>query len=255
MNSPFDLTGKVALVTGASSGLGRHMALTLARAGARVALAARRVDKLEGLAAEIAAFDGRALPVAMDVTAPQSVARAVAETETELGALSVCVVNAGIARREDIAAVEDAAWAETMATNLDGANRTARAAAAAMAKHGRGGSIVNVASILGLRASARVPAYGAAKAALINLTQSMALGYAKHGIRVNAIAPGYIETDLNRDYLRSPAGAKMVERVPLGRFGEPAALDGALLLLASDAGRYMTGATLVVDGGHSLAFL
>lgn len=255
MNPPFDLTGKVALVTGASSGLGRHMALTLARAGARVALAARRVDRLEGLAAEIVAFDGRALPVAMDVTDPQSVARAVAETETELGPLSVCVVNAGIARREDIAAVEDPAWAETMATNLDGANRTARAAAAAMARHGHGGSIVNVASILGLRASARVPAYGAAKAALISLTQSMALGYARHGIRVNAIAPGYIETDLNRDYLRSPAGAKMAERVPLGRFGEPASLDGALLLLASDAGRYMTGTVLVVDGGHSLAFL
>ncbi len=255
MNTPFDLTGKVALVTGASSGLGRHMAITLARAGARVALAARRIDKLEALAAEIAAFDGRALPFAMDVTDSGSVTRAIAEAETELGALAVCVNNAGIALKENIAEIDDDAWSKTMATNLDGANRVARAAAAAMVAHGHGGSIVNIASILGLRTSARVPAYAAAKAAILSLTQSLALAHAKSAIRVNAIAPGYIETDLNRAYLQTAAGAKMVERVALGRFGQPADLDGALLLLASDAGRYMTGTVLVVDGGHTLAFL
>jgi 2-deoxy-D-gluconate 3-dehydrogenase len=124
-----------------------------------------------------------------------------------------------------------------------------------MTAHGHGGSVVNIASILGLRTSVRVPAYAAAKAAIISLTQTMALGHAKAGIRVNAIAPGYIETDLNRAYLQTPAGAKMVGRVALGRFGQPADLDGALLLLASDAGRYMTGTVLVVDGGHTLAFL
>lgn len=255
MNGPFDITGRTALVTGASSGLGRHMALTLARAGARVALAARRVDRLEELAKEIAAFDGRALPVVMDVTDAASVVRAIAEAETELGTLAICINNAGIALKENIADPADPAWDETMATNLDGANRVARAAAAAMVAHGKGGSIVNIASILGLRASARVPAYAAAKAAVLSLTQTLALAHARHAIRVNAIAPGYIETDLNRAYLATPSGQKMVERVALGRFGQPGDLDGALLLLASDAGRYMTGTTLVVDGGHTLAFL
>lgn len=253
--NPFDLGGKVALVTGASSGLGAHMARTLAKAGAKVAIAARRVDRLEALAAEIAASDGRALPVAIDVTDPQSVRRAVEEAETELGPLSICVNNAGIARKERIAELDDPAWRETIATNLDGANFVARAALNAMRAHKHGGSLVNIASILGLRAASRVPAYSAAKAALLSLTQSLALAEGRNGIRVNAIAPGYVETDLNREFLRSSAGAQMVERVALGRFGRPEDLDGALLLLASDAGRYMTGAVLVVDGGHTLSFL
>lgn len=253
--NPFDLSGKVALVTGASSGLGAHMAKVLAGAGAKVAIAARRVDRLEALAEEIAASDGRALPVAMDVTDPTSVARAVEEAETELGALSICVNNAGIGRKERIAELDDPAWRETIATNLDGANLVARAALNAMRAHKHGGSLINIASILGLRPAARVPAYSATKAALISLTQSLALAEGPNGIRVNAIAPGYIETDLNRDFLRSPAGAKMVERVALGRFGRREDLDGGLLLLASDAGRYMTGTTLVVDGGHTLSFL
>jgi len=255
MTPPFDLAGQVALVTGASSGLGHAMALTLARAGARVAVAARRVDRLESLCAQIAAFDGRALAVAMDVTDAASVTAGFAAAQTELGPLAICVNNAGIGRREDTRKTDDAAWRETMATNLDGANYVARAAAGAMVAQGTGGSIVNIASILGLRPSPRVPAYSAAKAAVISLTQSLALAYAPHKIRVNAIAPGYIETDLNREHLRSPGGAKMVERVALGRFGQAADLDGALLLLASDAGRYMTGSVLVVDGGHTLAFL
>lgn len=252
---PFDLTGKVALVTGASSGLGAHMAKTLAGAGAKVAIAARRVDRLEALAEEIAASDGRALPVAMDVTDPASVARAIEEAQTELGALSICVNNAGIARKEKIAELDDPAWRETMATNLDGANLVARGALKAMRAHKHGGSLINIASVLGLRAAARVPAYSAAKAALLSLTQSLALAEGPNFIRVNAIAPGYIETDLNRDFLRSPSGAKMAERVALGRFGRAEDLDGALLLLASDSGRYMTGAVLVVDGGHTLSFL
>lgn len=255
MSAIFDLTGKVALVTGASSGLGAHMAKTLAKAGAKVAIAARRVDRLEALAAEIVAAGGRALPVAMDVTDAQSVTRAFDEAETELGALSVVINNAGIARKENASAIDDPAWRETFATNLDGANLVARAAIAAFRKHGHGGALINIASILGLRVSARVPAYSAAKAALISLTQTLALTAAKDGIRVNAIAPGYIETDLNREHLRSPAGAKMVERVAMGRFGQPEDLDGALLLLAADAGRYMTGSVLVVDGGHTLSFL
>jgi NAD(P)-dependent dehydrogenase (short-subunit alcohol dehydrogenase family) len=255
MTNPFDIGGQVALVTGASSGLGRAMAITLARAGARVAVAARRVDRLESLCAEIAAFDGRALAVAMDVTDAASVTAGFATAQTELGPVDICVNNAGIVRKEDPNKTDDAGWRDTMATNLDGANTVARAAANSMLAIGKGGSIINIASILGLRPSVRVPAYSAAKAAVISLTQSLALAYAPHKIRVNAIAPGYIETDLNRDYLRSAAGAKMVERVALGRFGQAADLDGALLLLASNAGRYMTGSVLVVDGGHTLAFL
>ncbi|HEX6980398.1 MAG TPA: glucose 1-dehydrogenase [Alphaproteobacteria bacterium] len=251
----FDLTGKVAFVTGASSGLGRHFALTLARAGAKVAIGARRLDRLEDLAKEIAAFDARALPLRLDVTDQLSVERAMAEAETELGSLNILVNNAGIATTTSFLEQDEAGWRDVLATNLDGAWRVARLAARQMAAHGHGGSIINIASILGLRPAARVSAYAAAKAALISLTQTMALELARHGIRVNALAPGYVETDLNREFLQSPAGAAMVKRVPLRRFGAPEDLDGAMLLLASDAGRYMTGSVVVVDGGHALGFL
>jgi len=251
----FDLTGRVAVVTGASSGLGRHFALTLARAGAKVAVAARRLPKLEDLAAEIAGFDGRALPVALDVTDAGSVAAALEAVETELGPIDILVNNAGVAATAPFLDQSEDEWRRVLATNLDGAWRTARAAATLMVKHGRGGAIVNIASILGLRAAGQVSAYSAAKAALINLTQTMALELARHRIRVNALAPGYIATDLNRDFLRGPAGQAMLKRVPLRRFGEVGDLDGALLLLASEAGRYMTGSVIVVDGGHSLGFL
>lgn len=255
MSELFDLSGRVAVVTGASSGLGRHFALTLAKAGAKVALAARRLDKLEELAAEIAKFDGRALPTALDVTDEASVAAALDAVETELGPIAILVNNAGVAATAPLLDQSEDEWRRILGTNLDGAWRTARAAARLMSKHGRGGSIVNIASILGLRAAGQVSAYSAAKAALLNLTETMALELARHRIRVNALAPGYIETDLNRDFLHSDAGQAMVKRVPLRRFGDVADLDGALLLLASDAGRYMTGSVIVVDGGHSLGFL
>lgn len=255
MDNLFNLNGKVALVTGASSGLGRHMAMTLARMGAHVALAARRTDKLEIVASEIAKENGTAIPVTMDVNEPASVLRAVSEAEKLLGMISICVNNAGIAIKEDLANPVDAAWERTIATNLSGANYVARAAAEAMSARSVGGTIINVSSILGLRPSARVPAYSAAKAAILSLTQSMALAYARRSVRVNAIAPGYIETDLNRDFLSTDAGVRMVERIAVGRFGQPGDLDGALLLLSSDASKYMTGTTVVIDGGHSLAFL
>jgi NAD(P)-dependent dehydrogenase (short-subunit alcohol dehydrogenase family) len=253
--NPFDLSGQVALVTGASSGLGRHFALTLARAGAKVAIAARRTDRLEDLAKEIAALDGRALPVPLDVTDPGSVERAVTAAETELGAVTILVNNAGVAATSSFLDQTDDQWRAVLDTNLDGARRVARATAKHMAAHDHGGAIVNIASILGLRPAGGVSAYAAAKAGLISLTQTMALELARHRIRVNALAPGYIATDLNRDFLKSPAGEAMVKRVPLRRFGEPADLDGALLLLVSGAGRYMTGSIVVVDGGHALGFI
>lgn len=253
--NPFDLSGQVAIVTGASSGLGRHFALTLARAGAKVAIAARRADRLEALAREIAALDARALPVPLDVTDGTSVERAVDAAETELGALTILVNNAGVATTSGFLDQDEAQWRSILDTNLDGAWRMARAVAGRMAAHGHGGAIVNIASVLGLRPAGGVSAYAAAKAALISLTQTMALELARHRIRVNALAPGYIETDINRDFLRSPAGQAMTERVPMRRFGEAADLDGALLLLTSGAGRYMTGSIVVVDGGHSLGFI
>lgn len=255
MSDPFALTGCVAVVTGASSGLGRHFALTLARAGAKVAVAARRIELLKALDAEIASFDGRALPVAMDVTSPESVSAALQTVETELGAINILVNNAGIAATRSFLEQGEEEWRQVLDTNLDGAWRVARATAGLMVKHGKGGAIINIASILGLRVASHLSAYGAAKSALISLTQTMALELARHRIRVNALAPGYIETDLNREFLTGESGQALVKRVPMRRFGALEDLDGPLLLLASDAGRYMTGSVIVVDGGHSLGFL
>jgi NAD(P)-dependent dehydrogenase (short-subunit alcohol dehydrogenase family) len=252
---PFDVAGKVALVTGASSGLGRHFALTLARRGAKVALAARRADRLEALAAEIAAFDGRALPVTLDVTDPGSVDAAVEHVETELGPLAVLVNNAGIADVSPFLEQSEEGWKRVLDTDLTGLMRVGRAAARRMAAHGQGGAIVNIASIAGIRPGSGLAAYSAAKAAVISLTQTMARELARHAIRVNALAPGYIETDINRDFLRSAAGRALGERVPMKRFGLPDDLDGPLLLLVSDAGRFVTGVTLPVDGGHLLSAL
>ena len=248
--NPFDLTGKVALVTGASSGLGRHFALVLARQGAKVALAARRADRLEDLAQEIASFDGRALPVEMDVTRRESVAGAIEAAETELGPLDVVVNNAGIALTAPALKVEEEDWARVIETNLSGVFRVAQAAGARMAARGEGGSIVNIASILGLGGASLLASYSAAKAGVINLTRTLALEWAKSGVRVNTLAPGYIETDINRDTLHSPAGEIMRKKIPQRRFGQPQDLDGALLLLASDASLFMTGSTVVVDGGQ-----
>jgi len=242
------LAGKTALVTGASSGLGRHFAQLLARHGARVIVAARRREALDGVAA---ALGDAARAVTLDVRDAPAVER----TMAELGPLDIVVNNAGIALTGKALDVDDDDWQRVLDTDLSGAFRVARGAARALAHAKRGGVIVNVASILGLRVAKQVPAYVAAKAGLLRLTEALALEFAPLRIRVNALAPGYVETDLNREFLHSPAGDAMVKRVPLRRFGQPQDLDGALLLLVSDAGRYMTGATIVVDGGHTLAWL
>ena len=249
------LAGTSALVTGASSGLGRHFARLLARHGARVVIAARRTDALRELGAEIAAAGGTAWPVALDVRDPASVTQAVGEAVARSGGLDLLVNNAGVALTRPALLTSEDDWRQVLDTNLDGAFRVARAVAQAMADAKRGGAIVNVASILGFRVAKQVAAYIAAKAALLKLSEAMALEWAPLGIRVNALAPGYIETELNRDFLRSPAGESLQKRVALRRFGTPEDLDGPLLLLASAAGGYMTGATITVDGGHSLAWL
>jgi NAD(P)-dependent dehydrogenase (short-subunit alcohol dehydrogenase family) len=252
-----DLSGRMALVTGASGGLGAHFARVLARHGAAVALAARRVDRLEGLAAEIAAAGGRAHAVAMDVTDAASVETAVRAAEGALGTtIDVLVNNSGVSGRgARLLDLEDADVAGVLDVNLTGAFRVAKAVVRRLVEAGRPGSVVNVASILAFGTSPGVGPYAASKAGLAHLTRAMALEWARHGVRVNALAPGYILTDINRDYFASDAGKAMIRRVPQRRLGDPSDLDGPLLLLASDASRYMTGAVLTVDGGHLCAGL
>jgi NAD(P)-dependent dehydrogenase (short-subunit alcohol dehydrogenase family) len=250
-----DLTGIPALVTGASGGLGGRCARTLAAAGAPVALAARRLDRLEDLAREIEAAGGRAVAVAMDVTDAESVEKGLARAEAALGTVRIVVSGSGVASRGLAVDLDEAGFDAVVATNLKGPWLVSRAAARRMIAAGApGGSIVNVTSILGERTAPGSAAYCAAKAGLAHLTRCMAVELARHRIRVNALAPGYIATELNQGYLASPAGEAMLKRVPQRRFGDPSDLDGALLLLASDAaGRGITGTTLVVDGGHSVA--
>jgi NAD(P)-dependent dehydrogenase (short-subunit alcohol dehydrogenase family) len=249
----FDLAGQVALVTGASSGIGRHLAELFAAAGAKVALAARRADRLAEAAREIAAAGGQCLPVACDVTRSDSVAAAVAMAETRLGPLSILINNAGVVVAKPVLQHTEEEWDYVVNTNLKGAWLMAREFAQHLVDRQRPGRIVNIASVLGVRTIARVPSYTAAKAGLIHLTGVLAMELARHGIMVNAIAPGYVETDFNRDFLRSEAGQKLAARIPLRRVGRPDDLDGAMLLLASPAGAYMTGAVIAVDGGHGVA--
>ncbi len=253
MTSPFFLAEKVAIITGASSGLGRHFAVALARAGAKVALGARRVDRLQEVVAEIEGFDGRALAVALDVTDGDSVREAVAAAETELGPISILVNNAGVSGGAKRALeVEEAEWLSVIDVNLNGVWRMAQEVAKHMVRLGHGGSIINIASMLGLAAVPYIPAYCASKAAVVNLTRALAVELARHDIRVNAIAPGYFESEMTHDFLGSAEGRSMIDQIPQRRSGNPAELDGALMLLASDASSYMTGSVITVDGGHTL---
>ena len=249
----FDLTGEVALVTGASSGIGRHLALLLARAGAKVALAARRTDRLAEAAAEIEAMGGAALPLALDVTRQDSVAATVAEAERGLGPLSLLLNNAGVVVTKPALEHSEADWDYVLDTNLKGAWLMAREFAAHLVARRRPGRIINIASVLGTRTIAYVPSYCSAKAGLIHLTHVLAMELARRDIRVNALAPGYIDTDFTHEFLHSEPGKKLVGRIPLGRVGRTDDLDGAMLLLASPAGAYITGAVIAVDGGHSVA--
>ena len=255
MPSATSFDGEIALVTGASGGLGRHFAITLAAAGARVAVASRRRNLLDDLVREIEDSGGRAFAVTLDQTDSESVATAVEAIESGFGPIDILVNNAGIAVDKPIFETTEADWDSVLDTNLKGAWLMAREVARRMAEAKRGGCIVNIASILGLTATPRVHGYAAAKAGLIHLTGTLAVELARHGIRVNAIAPGYVVTDINRDLLEGAAGAKLVKRVPMRRFATPADLDGPLLLLASAAGGYMTGSVITVDGGMSLSAL
>ena len=250
----FSLTGRRALVTGASGSLGARFAEVLAGAGAAVALAARRTEAMEPLQDRIAAAGGRAAVVPLDVTDAGSVTAAFDTAGGALaGPVDIVINNSGIAQPGSALDQSDADWARVMAVNLDGARRVAVEAARRMVAEERTGAIVNIASILGLRQGAGVSAYATSKAALIQMTKQQALEWARHGIRVNALAPGYIETDINRDFFATDAGKAQVKRIPMRRLGHQQELDGALLLLASEAGSFMTGSVLVADGGHLLS--
>jgi NAD(P)-dependent dehydrogenase (short-subunit alcohol dehydrogenase family) len=249
----FDLTGQVALVTGASSGIGRHLAVLLAAAGARVALAARRADRLGELAHEIEAAGGQSLPIPCDVTRSDDVAAAVAAAETQLGPLSILVNNAGVVVSKPLLEHTEADWDYVVDTNLKGAWLMAREFARHLVGLKRPGRIINITSVLSFRTIGRVPAYCAAKAGLTHLTHVLAMELARYGILVNALAPGYVETDFNRAFFQTEAGKALIARIPLKRLGQPNDLDGALLFLASPASAYVTGAVISVDGGHGVA--
>jgi NAD(P)-dependent dehydrogenase (short-subunit alcohol dehydrogenase family) len=235
MSKRFDLSGKVALVTGASSGLGSHFAHCLGEAGASVVIAARRADRLQSLQAELAANGATALEAA--------------------GPLDIVINNAGISIVKPALEMPEKDWDAVVDTNLRGAWLVAQGAAKRWAAEKRPGSIVNIASILGLRTIGQVAPYNASKAGLIHLTQALAMEWARYQIRVNAICPGYIETEMNGAFWKTPGGQKLIDRIPQRRIGQPEHLDGALLLLASEAGDFMTGSVITVDGGHVVSSL
>lgn len=255
MDFRVSLDGRSALVTGASGGLGAFFAERLAASGARVAVAARRMEACEALCARIRAAGGDALPLALDVADPASADDAVVRAVSAFGGLDILVNNAGVTATTPLMDETAEGWDRILDTNLKGAFLVGRAAARAMAERGRGGSIVNVASILGLRVAGQVAAYSASKAALVQLTRSMALEWARHNIRANALCPGYVATDLNRDFFESDAGKALVRRIPTRRLGTLADLEGPLLFLSSGASAYVTGTTLVADGGHLVSSL
>ncbi len=255
MTGIFDLTGQRALVTGASSGLGRHFARTLAQAGAQVVVAARRVERLETLVGDLRRDGYGATAVCLDVTSRESVVECLAAVQREVGGLDIVVNNAGVSETKRVLEYDDEDWQAIVDTNLKGAWMVTQEAARHMVAAGQGGSLINITSILASRVAGGVGPYCAAKAGLSHLTRSMALELARHRIRVNAIAPGYVVTEINQDFLASEAGERLKARIPMRQFCTAQDLDGALLLLASDAGRCMTGAEIVVDGGHACAAL
>jgi 3-oxoacyl-[acyl-carrier protein] reductase len=249
----FDLSGRVGLVTGASSGLGLRFAEVLAANGAAVALVARRKERLVALQAKIAASGGRAVAIEADVLDNAAMRRAFDAAEAAFGTVTILVNNAGVAHSIRAVDLPEEEWRRVLGTNLDAVFFWSQEGARRMLAAGKPGAIINIASVLGFGVGKGVAAYAAAKAAVVQVTKAFGLELAFKGIRVNAIAPGWFVTEINRDYLAGDEGKKLTRDIPVGRFGRDGDLDGALLLLASDAGRFIAGATIVVDGGQMVA--
>jgi NAD(P)-dependent dehydrogenase (short-subunit alcohol dehydrogenase family) len=249
----FDLQGRVAMVTGASGGLGLRFAEVLAANGAAVALVARRADKLKAAVVKIEKAGGKAIAVEADVLDRAAMNRAFDQAEKTLGTVTILVNNAGVAHATRAIDLTEEEWNRVVRTNLDAVFFWAQEGARRMLKAGVKGSVINIASVLGFGVSKGTIAYATAKAGVIQMTKALGNELAFKGVRVNAIAPGWFVTDINRDYLSSEAGKKLTRDIPVGRFGQDGDLDGALLLLASDAGSYIAGATIVCDGGQMVA--
>jgi 3-oxoacyl-[acyl-carrier protein] reductase len=248
----FDLSGTVALVTGANGGLGGRFVRALAANGARVAAAARSPERLDGLVREVRGAGGAAGAFRLDVTDRASIASAIDAVEAEWGRVTLLVNNAGIGHGDRAVDLSSETWRQVLGVDLDGPFHVMQEFARRLISAEQGGAIVNISSVLGFRADKGVAAYAAAKAALIQVTRAVALEWARYDIRVNAIAPGWFPTAMNRDYLASEGGEALKKTIPMRRFGEEHDLDGALLLLSSNAGAFMTGTTIVVDGGQTV---
>lgn len=252
MDQLFDVSNEVILVTGASQGLGRQFARVLAARGAAIVLAARQIDKLQSLEQEIKESGGRAVAVRMDVTDLGSMAAALDQAEAAIGPITVLINNAGVATEKLAVDQTEADWDKVIGANLKGAYFLATEVARRMIARQQGGNIVNIASVLGQSVLKFVSPYAISKAGIIQATKAMALELASSRIRVNALAPGYIDTDINRDLWSTSAGEKLLKSIPQRRVGHESDLDGAILLLASNASRYMTGSVVTVDGGFLL---
>ncbi len=249
MSQGVSLKGKVAVVTGASSGLGERFATILSNAGATVALTARRTDRLEALAGTIRAAGGTALTVRLDVNDQANIQSAFAEISKELGGVDILVNNSGVSRQARITDTTPDDFDFVMDTNVKGAFFVAQAAAKDMIARKVPGRIVNIASVAGLRVLSQLSVYCMSKAAVVQMTKAMALEWARYGINTNAICPGYIETEINREYWNTPGGKKLVEMLPRRRVGAPQDLDGLLLLLASTEAAFINGAIIAADDG------
>jgi 3-oxoacyl-[acyl-carrier protein] reductase len=252
MSDLFDVSKETILITGASQGLGRQFARVLAAHGAAVVLAARQTAKLKSLEDEIKGEGGRAAAVAMDVTETASIANALDAAEAALGPVTVLVNNAGIAIEKPAMEQTEADWDAVIGANLKGAYFAATEVARRMIARRQRGNIVNIASVLGFGVLKAVSPYAISKAGMVQATKALALELAGNDIRVNALAPGYIDTEMNHAVWETPGGERLIKRIPQRRVGAESDLDGAILLLASEASRYMTGSVITVDGGFLL---
>ena len=247
MNNLFNVKGKTAIITGASSGLGKHFAKTLSNAGANLIICARRMQNLEDLKKEL---EGEVHVLPLDVASEESVLNFFSEVQNLIGSADILINNAGTSDPKKFKDLDEESWNYVLETNLNGCYRVAKNFTDALLREKKPGSIINIASILGLRVGLNLTSYATAKAGLVQLTKSMALELARSNIRVNAIAPGYILTEINEDFFATEEGQSYIKNIPMKRLGLESELDGILLLLCSDASSFMTGSIIPVDGGH-----